>query len=81
MSLLTRTITTSYLRVHASKVLDELARTREPIVIIKNGIPRAVIEDIVAYEERQDTLKLLRLHAAGAAISTREVAVSKESGS
>lgn len=59
MSLLTRTVTISDFRKRASKIFDELAQTREPLLIIRHGVAIAVIEDIASYDESQDTLTTL----------------------
>jgi prevent-host-death family protein len=55
----------SYLKAHAAEVLRTLAEEREPLVITQNGEARAVIQDIVSYEETQETLALLKILALG----------------
>ena len=55
----------SYLKANAAGVLLQLTQQREPIVITQNGEAKAVIQDIVSYEETQDTLALLKILAIG----------------
>ena len=59
----------TYLKANAAEVLRGLAREREPLYITQNGEARAVLQDIVSWEETQETLALLKLLALG----TREV--------
>lgn len=55
----------SYLKANAAEVLRMLAEQREPLVITQNGEARAVIQDVVSYEETQETLALLKILALG----------------
>jgi len=55
----------SYLKANAADVLLELAEKREPMVITQNGEAKAVIQDVVSFEETQETLALLKLLALG----------------
>lgn len=55
----------SYLKANAAEVLQELAATREPLVITQNGEAKAVIQDVATYEETQETLALLKVLALG----------------
>lgn len=55
----------SYLKANAAEVLDQLAEQREPLLITQNGEARAVIQDVVSYEETQETLALLKILALG----------------
>ena len=55
----------SYLKANAAEVLLELAEQRRPLVITQNGEARAVLQDVVSYEETQETLALLRILALG----------------
>lgn len=56
----------SFLKAHAAEVLIDLAETRQPMVITQNGEAKAVIQDVVSYEQGQDQLALLKLLALGA---------------
>jgi prevent-host-death family protein len=55
----------TYLKANAAEVLQELAVSREPLVITQNGEAKAVIQDITSYEETQETLALLKILALG----------------
>lgn len=55
----------SYLKANAAEVLRTLAERQEPLVITQNGEARAVIQDVVSYEETQETLALLKILALG----------------
>ena len=55
----------SYLKANAAEVLLQLAERREPLVITQNGEAKAVIQDVVSFEETQETLALLKILALG----------------
>ncbi len=55
----------SYLKANAAEVLTRLAEQREPLVITQNGEAKAVLQDVVSFEETQDTLALLKILALG----------------
>lgn len=55
----------SYFKANAAEVLLQLAEQREPYLITQNGEAKAVIQDIVSYENTQETLTLLKLLALG----------------
>jgi prevent-host-death family protein len=55
----------SYLNTNAAEVLKELAENREPLVITQNGEAKAVLQDVVSFEETQATLALLKILALG----------------
>lgn len=55
----------SYLKANAAEVLYQLGEKREPLVITQNGEAKAVIQDIVSYDETQETLALLKILALG----------------
>ena len=46
-------------------MLQELQEQRKPLIITQNGEAKAVIEDVVSYEETQETLALLKILALG----------------
>lgn len=56
----------SYLKANAADVLLDLAETREPLIITQNGEAKAVIQDVVTFEQTQETLALLKVLALGA---------------
>jgi prevent-host-death family protein len=54
----------SYVKAHAAELLDRITEEREPIIITQNGEARAVLLDVVSYEEMMDeTQALLRVLA------------------
>ena len=55
----------SHFKAHAAGVLLQLAERREPMVITQNGEAKAVLQDVVSFEETQETLALLKLLALG----------------
>ena len=55
----------SHLKAHAAEILLELTARREPLVITQNGEARAVLVDVVSYEETQSALALLKILALG----------------
>jgi len=55
----------SYLKANAAQVLQELTDQRQPMVITQNGEAKAVIQDVVSYEQTQETLALLKILALG----------------
>ena len=55
----------SYLKANAAEVLKHLAEQREPMVITQNGEAKAVLQDVVSFEETQETLAMLKILALG----------------
>ena len=55
----------SYLKANAAEVLKQLGELREPLVITQNGEAKAVLQDVRAYEQSQETLALLKILALG----------------
>lgn len=53
----------SFFKAHAAEIIRELAENGESMVITQNGEARAVVQDIRAYEETQESLALLKLIA------------------
>ncbi|MDR3428781.1 type II toxin-antitoxin system Phd/YefM family antitoxin [Silvimonas sp.] len=56
----------SFLKANAADVLHDLAQGGAPMVITQNGEAKAVIQDIAAFEQTQETLALLKVLALGA---------------
>ncbi|WPC04514.1 type II toxin-antitoxin system Phd/YefM family antitoxin [Pseudomonas benzenivorans] len=55
----------SYLKANAAEVLKQLGEQQGPLVITQNGEAKAVLQDVRAYEQTQETLALLRILALG----------------
>ena len=63
----------SYLKSHAAEVARTLGDRKEPLIITQNGEARLVVQDIESFEEREETLALLKILALG----TRQVEQGK----
>lgn len=55
----------SYLKAHAPEMIRGLAEGQDPFVITVHGEARAVLEDVARYEEKEETLALLKVLALG----------------
>jgi len=55
----------SYLKSHTAQIVSELSESRQPLVITQNGEATMVVIDIKSYEERENTLALLKVLAMG----------------
>jgi prevent-host-death family protein len=42
-------------------VLREIQQNHQPILVVSNGRPRAVLQDVASYQETQDALALLKM--------------------
>lgn len=73
MTLSTHIKPISYLKSHAARIVKELALSREPMVITQNAEASLVVIDIKSFEERANTLALLKILALG----NREIAHCK----
>ena len=55
----------SYFKANAAEVLAQLGEKREALIITQNGEAKAVLQDVVSFEQTQETLALLKLLALG----------------
>lgn len=53
----------SYFKAHASEIVRQIANRRQPMVITQNGEVKAIIQDIVQYEQTQESLAMLKMLA------------------
>jgi prevent-host-death family protein len=53
----------SYVKAHASELLDRIEEEREPIIITQNGEAKAVLMDVSSFDQMQETHALLKLLA------------------
>ena len=51
----------SHLKAHASEVIRELSENQGTVIITHNGVAKAVLLDVRAYEQLQDSLALLKI--------------------
>jgi len=55
----------SYLHANTNAVITQVSEVRDPVAITVNGQVRAVIEDPMSYQRKQDELTMLCLLAHG----------------
>lgn len=55
----------SALKANVAEMLADVHQTREPVPITQNGQAKAVLVDVVSYEQTQKALALLKLLALG----------------
>lgn len=65
MKLATHIRPISYLKAHASEIVRDLGAGGSSMVITQNGEAKAVLQDIHAYEQTQETMALLKILALG----------------
>lgn len=65
MKLATQIRPISYLKAHASEIVRDLGEGGSSMVITQNGEAKAVLQDIHAYEQTQETMALLKILALG----------------
>jgi prevent-host-death family protein len=63
----------SYLKIHASEIVRNLAKQQGPLIITQNGEAKVVVQDIASYEQTQETMALLKILALG----TRQIEEGK----
>ena len=60
-----RTELVTTLKRQATELLDDISRSREPILITQHGLPSAYLIDVESYELLQRRMKLLEGIARG----------------
>ncbi len=65
MNLSTQIKPISYLKSHTAQIVKDLAQSRQPMVITQNGEATMVVIDVKSYEERENTLAMLKILAMG----------------
>ena len=65
MKLSTQIKPISYLKAHAAEIVRTLSVQGGPLVITQNGEAKAVLQDVVSFEDTQETLALLKILALG----------------
>ncbi len=65
MKLSTQIKPISYLKSHTAQIVKELTDSRQPMVITQNGEATLVVIDVKSFEERWNTLALLKILAMG----------------
>lgn len=65
MNLSTQIKPISYLKSHTAQIVTELTQSRQPLVVTQNGEATLVVMDIKSFEERENTMALLKVLALG----------------
>lgn len=73
MQLSTHVKPITYLKSHTAQIVKDLSLSREPLLITQNGEAKLVVIDINSYEERENTLAMLKILALG----NKEIAQGK----
>ena len=73
MQLSTHVKPITYLKSHTAQIVKDLSLSREPLLITQNGEAKLVVIDITSYEERENTLAMLKILTLG----SREIARGK----
>jgi prevent-host-death family protein len=60
-----RTELVTTLKRQATELLDELGRSKEPILITQHGLPSAYLVDVETFEKLQERMSLLEGIARG----------------
>jgi len=68
----------SYFKNQAAKIVKDISENREPMLITQNGEAKVVVMDVRSYEEREETLALLKILALGQRQIERGQVVSAE---
>lgn len=55
----------SYLKDNTAKVVADITRSREPLIITQNGEATFVVQDIKSWEQQQQTMALLKILLLG----------------
>lgn len=63
----------SYLKSHTAQIVKDISLSREPLLITQNGEAKLVVIDVKSYEERENTLAMLKILALG----QREIELGK----
>ena len=53
----------SYLKSHTAEALRYVSQGQQPMVITQHGEAKAILQDIVSYEQMQESLALLKMVA------------------
>ncbi len=51
----------SYLKAHASEILNHMSEDKETLIITQNGEAKAALMDIHEYDEMMESMAMLRL--------------------
>lgn len=57
----------SYVKSHASEIINKVVETHEPVFITQNGEAKVVLQDLKEYEKMNESLAMLKIIAQGKA--------------
>jgi len=55
----------SYIKANAASILNQVNKSQRPVFVTQNGEAKAVIMDVVSYQNLQDAIGLLKLISQG----------------
>jgi prevent-host-death family protein len=55
----------TWMKANAAEMLEQVGRTRTPVVITQNGVPRAVVQDVGSYERMRDAVLMMTILGQG----------------
>jgi len=53
----------SYLKAHASEIINDISENRRTVIVTQNGEAKVIVQDIHTYEQNQEALTLLKMVA------------------
>lgn len=53
----------SYLKAHASEIINDISENQKTMVITQNGEAKVIVQDVKVYEQIQESLALLKILA------------------
>ena len=53
----------SYVKSHASEVINKVVESHEPVFITQNGEAKVVLQDLKEYEKQNESLAMLKMIA------------------
>ncbi|MCL2344477.1 MAG: type II toxin-antitoxin system Phd/YefM family antitoxin [Desulfobulbus sp.] len=65
MKLATHVRPISYLKSHAAEIARDITETGEPMLITQNGEARLIVVDVCTWEQKEQTMALLKMLALG----------------
>jgi prevent-host-death family protein len=53
----------SYLKAHASEIINDISTNHNTFIITQNGEAKAIVQDLQTYEQTRESLALLKILA------------------
>ncbi len=51
----------SYLKAHASEIINDISTNRKTFIITQNGEAKVIVQDLETYEQTKESLALLKI--------------------